>query len=289
MMVQSSPSSPTFPHSATTPLLFRPPSSSSSTNPSNITARSDVRSWDIQRVGRWLLESNLPPHVVDTFRQHDITGSVLLDVDQAALKEMGIRAVGDRVKITVAIKQLRTRSTSILLSSPALSSSTSRPSSANTTTRPVPPPLHLSPPSISQNAPIAYQVTPPPPPPPPRRPMRPSTAPLLPSPSINSSQIGYAVGRGPFTRPTTSHALPSAIGTLPILSSPPNANSLDAVMRKAVKFEADNTSKMVAVADCKDGAEILSRVLKKFGLQAADDWAVYTDGLCFSPTRMQRS
>ncbi|BGP32113.1 ATP binding [Rhodotorula toruloides] len=43
------------------------------------------------------------------FASNDIRGSVLLEVDQQALKEMGVRSVGDRVKICVAVKGLRGR------------------------------------------------------------------------------------------------------------------------------------------------------------------------------------
>ncbi|KAL8279988.1 hypothetical protein RQP46_007569 [Phenoliferia psychrophenolica] len=67
-----------------------------------------VRAWDDERVGQWLLDARCEQHC-DLFRRHDIRGNVLFDVDQLALKEMGVKAVGDRVKLVVAIRNLRSR------------------------------------------------------------------------------------------------------------------------------------------------------------------------------------
>ncbi|KAM0791161.1 hypothetical protein ACM66B_005645 [Microbotryomycetes sp. NB124-2] len=115
-----------------------------------------VKMWDDDRVGRWLAQIGAGQHQ-DTFKRNDIRGHVLLDVDQAALKEMGVRSVGDRVKITVAIKALRNKCTSsvISLASGSTRSTSPAPSVDGTSTssgttlakRPsgrIPPPLHLS-------------------------------------------------------------------------------------------------------------------------------------------------
>ncbi|SGY23847.1 BQ5605_C019g08988 [Microbotryum silenes-dioicae] len=67
-----------------------------------------IHSWDDDDIARWLNEIRVPQYE-PLFRQNDIRGTVLLDVDQTALKEMGLRSVGDRVKIVVAIKNLRQR------------------------------------------------------------------------------------------------------------------------------------------------------------------------------------
>jgi len=40
---------------------------------------------------------------------NNITGETLLECDHSALKELGITKVGDRVRIFVAIKALRTK------------------------------------------------------------------------------------------------------------------------------------------------------------------------------------
>ncbi|PWN53108.1 Pkinase-domain-containing protein [Violaceomyces palustris] len=72
------------------------------------TSFEDVRRWDDAEIASWLTTSRLGSHA-PTFARHDIKGSVLLDVDQAALKEMGISSVGDRVRIFAAIKALNKR------------------------------------------------------------------------------------------------------------------------------------------------------------------------------------
>ncbi|GAA6057743.1 hypothetical protein JCM3770_001717 [Rhodotorula araucariae] len=68
--------------------------------------------WDDTAVGLWLAAAlpTLPTQTyADIFAANDIRGAVLLEVDQSALKEMGIRSVGDRVKICVAIRALRAK------------------------------------------------------------------------------------------------------------------------------------------------------------------------------------
>ena len=55
---------------------------------------------------RWLYEARVPQHAA-RFREHDIRGDVILDLDQSTLKETGIVSVGDRIKILVAVKALR--------------------------------------------------------------------------------------------------------------------------------------------------------------------------------------
>ncbi|EPQ26379.1 uncharacterized protein PFL1_06027 [Pseudozyma flocculosa PF-1] len=68
----------------------------------------DVRKWEDADIAAWLQSARLGAHAA-TFVEHDIRGSVVLDVDQAALKEMGIVSVGDRVRIFAAIKALNKR------------------------------------------------------------------------------------------------------------------------------------------------------------------------------------
>ncbi|GAA5820272.1 hypothetical protein JCM11251_005553 [Rhodosporidiobolus azoricus] len=67
--------------------------------------------WPDPTVSLWLRTAlpSLPPSYADLFSSNDIRGSVLLEVDQSALKEMGVRSVGDRVKICVAVRQLRAK------------------------------------------------------------------------------------------------------------------------------------------------------------------------------------
>ncbi|SPO28969.1 probable MAPKK kinase Kpp4 [Ustilago trichophora] len=68
----------------------------------------DLGRWEDTDVAAWLNAARLG-HYAATFAENDIRGSVLLDVDQAALKEMGITLVKDRVRISAAIKLLNKR------------------------------------------------------------------------------------------------------------------------------------------------------------------------------------
>ncbi|KZT58963.1 Pkinase-domain-containing protein [Calocera cornea HHB12733] len=65
-----------------------------------------VSTWSDTHISRWLAENRLAS-LAPTFRDNDIRGSVILDLDMFALKEMGINSVGERVKIMAAVKQLR--------------------------------------------------------------------------------------------------------------------------------------------------------------------------------------
>ncbi|KAJ9474836.1 Serine/threonine-protein kinase STE11 [Pseudozyma hubeiensis] len=68
----------------------------------------DIARWEDADVASWLDSVRLGHHA-STFAEHDIRGSVLLDVDQAVLREMGITMVKDRVRISAAIKLLNKR------------------------------------------------------------------------------------------------------------------------------------------------------------------------------------
>lgn len=109
--------------------------------------------------------------------------------------------------------------------------------------------------------------------------------------STNGRDLGFTVGRGGFSKPTTPGGTVSASG--PIAGSGINASSLDAVMRKAVKFtEETGASKMIAVSDCKNGREVLVRALRKFQrltgtsgaeVEELEEWGVFattSDGRC---------
>lgn len=102
---------PTDPYTTTAPSQAatfedQSPSVSNSNTRSRSSFLDQVKTWDTEQVSRWLTDSNVGQYA-DLFQSQDILGNVLLDVDQTALKEMGVRSVGDRVKIIVAIKNLR--------------------------------------------------------------------------------------------------------------------------------------------------------------------------------------
>lgn len=58
------------------------------------TYREWIRSWNDDHVAHWLNENKCGAHAL-TFANNDIRGDVILDVDQQALKEMGVQSVSD--------------------------------------------------------------------------------------------------------------------------------------------------------------------------------------------------
>lgn len=67
-----------------------------------------VRHWDEDKVGDWLKRINCPQYV-DLFKHNHINGENLMEIDQTHLKDMGIKKVGDRVRINSQAKQLRNK------------------------------------------------------------------------------------------------------------------------------------------------------------------------------------
>jgi mitogen-activated protein kinase kinase kinase len=67
-----------------------------------------AKHWDEERVCDWLHSINCG-HYEKLFKKNNINGENLLEMDKAVLQEMGIEKVGDRVKLFVQIKKLRTK------------------------------------------------------------------------------------------------------------------------------------------------------------------------------------
>ncbi|GJE90806.1 Pkinase-domain-containing protein [Phanerochaete sordida] len=84
-----------------------------------------LRTWNDSHVSAWLSSIKCPHHST-VFRANDIRGDVLLELDQATLKEMGVFTVGDRIRIVAGVKALRQRCSS---HSPSAGSIASRPRS----------------------------------------------------------------------------------------------------------------------------------------------------------------
>ncbi|WFD01132.1 mitogen-activated protein kinase kinase kinase [Malassezia yamatoensis] len=68
----------------------------------------NVRSWNVSEVLSWLQEVNLAQHI-PVFAQNHIQGSSLVQLDQNALKEMGLAGVGERLRVLAAIRALQKR------------------------------------------------------------------------------------------------------------------------------------------------------------------------------------
>ncbi|KAF2796848.1 MAP kinase-like protein [Melanomma pulvis-pyrius CBS 109.77] len=67
-----------------------------------------VRHWDERKVGDWLKRINCAQYV-ELFKDNHINGENLMEMDQVHLKDMGIKKVGDRVRIGSQAKQLRNK------------------------------------------------------------------------------------------------------------------------------------------------------------------------------------
>lgn len=65
-----------------------------------------VHDWSVEDVVKWLGSHGLN-HCASAFRENRITGDVLLDIGREDLAEMGVCALGDRMRVVKAIEQLR--------------------------------------------------------------------------------------------------------------------------------------------------------------------------------------
>lgn len=67
-----------------------------------------VKNWDEDRVCEYLRTVKCGEYE-KIFRKNNINGENLLEMDKDVLKEMGIEKVGDRVRLFLSIKKLRTK------------------------------------------------------------------------------------------------------------------------------------------------------------------------------------
>ncbi|KAK4548092.1 hypothetical protein LTR36_010812 [Oleoguttula mirabilis] len=86
--------------------VFTSPTESEFSESYKDSARDSVQEWDESRVGDWLRSISCGQYV-ELFRRNNINGENLMDMDQATLKEMGIKKVGDRVRIGAQAKVFR--------------------------------------------------------------------------------------------------------------------------------------------------------------------------------------
>lgn len=68
--------------------------------------RGGVDKWSAPEVGVWLRTIKMTKYQ-DNFRKHEITGTVLLDLDSINLDQMGVSNVVDHIKIRRALAKLR--------------------------------------------------------------------------------------------------------------------------------------------------------------------------------------
>ncbi|KAF4123204.1 hypothetical protein GMORB2_6754, partial [Geosmithia morbida] len=84
------------------------PGSPAGSDFSDLDGPDSVRNWDEDRVCDYLNTINCGDYQA-IFRKNHINGENLLEMDKDVLKEMGIDKVGDRVRLFLGIKKLRTK------------------------------------------------------------------------------------------------------------------------------------------------------------------------------------
>ena len=107
----SQPSSPVSPNAQSRSFVNMASSSSPRSyldNSQGLSFAESVRSWSDYHVARWLADIKCAAYS-STFKAHDIRGDIILDLDQVSLIELGVSAIGDRLRILNAIKSLRQR------------------------------------------------------------------------------------------------------------------------------------------------------------------------------------
>jgi mitogen-activated protein kinase kinase kinase len=92
--------------------------------PPGMTYAEFIRTWTDSQVARWLTDIKCGCHD-ETFKANDIRGDVILELDQASLKEIGIASIGDRLRILNAVKSLRQRVASRNVTPPSIQTDTS--------------------------------------------------------------------------------------------------------------------------------------------------------------------
>jgi mitogen-activated protein kinase kinase kinase len=67
-----------------------------------------VRSWDEGRVAEWLRSINCSQYI-ELFTANNINGSNLMELDRNSLRDMGVRKVGDQIRIATQAKAFRSQ------------------------------------------------------------------------------------------------------------------------------------------------------------------------------------
>ncbi|KAI8634774.1 kinase-like domain-containing protein [Xylariaceae sp. FL1651] len=225
------------------------------------------------------------------FRKNNINGENLLEMDKEVLKEMGIDKVGDRVRLFLGIKKLRTKayanqkkrnrdSFAMLDSQYTPLTASPRPSNSANRSMPTPPSnkrysrqIDMS--SLGMNPVIEIA--------------KPTSRPNSP---LHTADIRSArQQRYPQNQPYMSNTTPSSAGRGP--TSPPetlasgrlvmthtrNNSSQDGSLMAALPQDQDfirvistgGTTKVVKVADCTNCEEVMRVTLRKFALREDHD------------------
>jgi mitogen-activated protein kinase kinase kinase len=85
--------------------FFASPTESEFSEHFDITPAS-VKAWDESRVADWLRSINCGQYV-EIFTTNNINGSNLMELDRSTLKELGVKRVGDQIRIATQAKTFR--------------------------------------------------------------------------------------------------------------------------------------------------------------------------------------
>ena len=99
-------------HLALTPIILEPPP--------GVTFLELMKTWTDSDIARWLSDNKIG-QLANVFKTNDIRGDVILDLNQESLKEMGIKSVGERIRVLNAVKILRQRNSLYLISKSTIS------------------------------------------------------------------------------------------------------------------------------------------------------------------------
>lgn len=75
-----------------------------------MTTPHDISAWDHQHIAAFLTQYKCAHHA-PAFKDNDINGTVILDLGQDELRELGVVKVGERVRLLSGIKELRRKAT----------------------------------------------------------------------------------------------------------------------------------------------------------------------------------
>lgn len=75
---------------------------------SDVDSPESAKRWDEDQVCGWLRSINCGDYE-KLFKRNNINGENLLEMDKSVLQEMGIEKIGDRVRLFLGIKKLRTK------------------------------------------------------------------------------------------------------------------------------------------------------------------------------------
>jgi len=102
--------------------------------PPGLTFLELIKAWSDSDVARWLAENRVG-HLANAFKANDIRSDVILDLNEGSLKEMGIKSVGERIRVLNAVKVLRQRNSLYLMSRSTLATDDSPSSRDNSPTQ----------------------------------------------------------------------------------------------------------------------------------------------------------